>query len=316
MFKKPAVLKAATPLRSSARRAFISQLQSLYPALATASAEIIQQVVPTGLKQCGATTSSGQKAVLYTDESGKPLWFEVGHDAGSALQQSQQLHKEGGHSNHGSKKGSKPPPRLSEVLPTIYCLWIMPWLIPRLPTWPPVVEALLRGSSLMTPGLIPPPNTFPKELQEYEVRISEPSSSKEMEGEEEHPIVVKSQHDAPQKSSLVSITPYPSSVPLAVARLEIDMVDLCRRRAASEKGKAATTIHHYGDQLWELGGKGSPPEEKGFSGSTPVEKGLESNESTILERSLDEASLRDTIDEKLSKQTLDKKLDAEGKCHK
>ena len=226
MFRKPAALKPSTPLRSSARRAFVAHLQALYPVLAVVPPEVLQQVVPTGLKQCSATTSGNQKAVIYTDEHGVPLWFELGDNAGAALQQAQKKPDKNGQSSQAQ--------RLAEVIPTVYTLWFVPSLLPRLPTWPQIVDpTLLGGSALMIPGLIPPPNSFPEALNGGPSR--------------------------PPASSLIAITAYPSPVPLVVARLEMNMEDLCRKRAMGEKGKAATPIHTKGDHLWEMGGKKSAP---------------------------------------------------------
>ena len=225
MFKKPPTLKPSTPLRSSSRRAFLAHLQALYPALASAPADKILQVVPNGLKQCSAITSSNQKAIIYTDDKGKPLWFELGPNAGAALQQSQK----------NSSQAS--PSKLAEVFPTVYTLWILPNLLPRLPTWPQVMDpTLLSGSALMLPGLIPPPNTFPEAQQQDGVY--------------------------PPSHAIISITAYPATVPLVVARSEMDMKDLCAKRASGDKGKAATAIHTKGDYLWELGGKLSPPSQE------------------------------------------------------
>jgi predicted ribosome-associated RNA-binding protein Tma20 len=223
MFKKPPTLKPSTPLRSSSRRAFLAHLQALYPVLASAPVEKILQVVPNGLKQCIAITSAGQKAVIYTDDKGKPLWFELGVNAGAALQQAQKKSSQGSQS------------KLAEVFPTVYTLWILPNLLPRLPTWPQVMDpTLLSGSALMIPGLIPPPDTYP----EAEVKVYPPSNS------------------------IISITAYPSPVPLVVARSELDMKELCQKRSLGERGKAATAIHTKGDYLWEMGGKLSPPSQE------------------------------------------------------
>ncbi|UZJ52956.1 hypothetical protein CBS101457_002276 [Exobasidium rhododendri] len=228
MFKKPPVLKPSTPLRSSSRRGFLAHLQTLYPVLKNASPEVIQQVVPNGLKQCNATTSADQKAVIYSSDNGRPLWFEVGPNAGEALQQAQKK------SDRNGKQAQRE--NLAEIIPTVYVLWIVPNLLPRLPTWPQIVDpTLLAGSSLMIPGLIPAPHTFP---EGHESNVYPPSSS------------------------LVAITAYPEAVPLVLARLELDMKVICSKRASGEKGKAASTLHAMGDCLWEMGGKGAPPSQE------------------------------------------------------
>lgn len=288
MFKKPATLKPASPLRSSARRAFITHLQSLYPALAHATPEQIAEVVPNGLKQCGATTSGGHKAVIYTDEKGKPLWFEVGHEAGAALQQSQQQHKKQAHNGKG--KGNGVQSNLAEVIPTIYALWIMPNLLPRLPTWPQIVDpTLLGGSALMIPGLLPSPHTFPDNLQWREPAVPSDGTT---EGDKDEPS--SSGSNLPRKTSLVAITAYPSPVPLVIARLETDMQDIITKRASGEKGKAASTLHALGDQIWELGGKEDPPSDEEVQiRSNIVQQLTSSDASSNLEEGVEAVTLSD-----------------------
>ncbi|MCO5549617.1 hypothetical protein L7F22_003090 [Adiantum nelumboides] len=287
MFKKPATLKPASPLRSSARRAFITHLQSLYPALANATPEQIAEVVPNGLKQCGATTSGGHKAVIYTDEKGKPLWFEVGHEAGTALQQSQQQHKKQAHNGKG-KTNTNQQSDLAEVIPTIYALWLLPTLLPRLPTWPQIVDpTLLGGSALMIPGLLPSPHTFPDDLQWRAPAVSK-EEGKENESSSSGSVL-------PPKSSLVAITAYPSPVPLVIARLDTDMKDIISKRASGEKGKAASTLHALGDHIWELGGKVDPPsDEEVQARSTVAEQPLPDNVSSTLEKGVEAITLADT----------------------
>ncbi|PWN33590.1 uncharacterized protein FA14DRAFT_180229 [Meira miltonrushii] len=288
MFKKPATLKPASTLKSSARRAFITHLQSLYPALAHATPEQIAEVVPAGLKQCGATTSGGHKAVIYTDEKGKPLWFEVGHEAASALQQSQQQHKKQAHNGKG--KANNVQSNLAEVIPTIYALWLMPTLLPRLPTWPQIVDpTLLGGSALMIPGLLPSPHTFPDDLQ-----WREPAEQGDGTTEGDKDGSSSSGSSLPQKTSLVAITAYPSPVPLVIARLETDMKDIITKRASGEKGKAASTLHALGDHIWELGGKEDPPnDEEVQTRSAVVQQPPSDDAASNVEKGVESITLSD-----------------------
>jgi translation initiation factor 2D len=265
MFKKPPTLKPSTPLRSSSRRAFVAHLQALYPILALVEPEILLKVVPSGLKQCSALTSSGQKAVIYLDEHGKPLWFELGSEAGAALQQAQQ--KKGEKNGKPAQEKSK----MAEVFPTVYTLWVIPNLLPRLPTWPQIVDpTLFGGSALMIPGLIPPPHTFTDIAQDGAL---------------------------PPASSIIAITAYPSQIPLVVARSELDIKSICERRALGEKGKAAATIHAKGDYLWEMGGKGEEPSEEALRSSELSllrDKTVEGEkQSNSVEQMLNEVSLSD-----------------------
>lgn len=222
MFKRPPQTKPATPLRSSTRRQLLTILQQVYPILNSASPELIAEIVPEGIKQCSASNTNGVKVVLYTEpdkagKPGRPLWWEAGNDNGAWI---------------NNKKTANAA--LPEILPTIYSLWLVPNLLPVLPTWPQVIEsALLGGSALMVPGLIPSPHTFATTSA--------------------HPHL-------PTKSSLVAIAGHPSDVPQVLARLDLDMTQIVQLRAQGEKGKAATTLHAYKDGLWELGGKGSLPE--------------------------------------------------------
>ncbi|PWN18344.1 hypothetical protein BCV69DRAFT_285309 [Microstroma glucosiphilum] len=242
MFKRPPQTKPATPLRSSTRRHLLSHLLSLYPVLQHAPPELLAQLLPEGTKQGNALTSNGVKVLIYSEpdvgnKSGRALWFEAGSENGAWM-------------NAGKKSGSGPSKNgktaataavaapLYEVLPTMYTLWLVPNLLPVLPTWEQVINpALLGGSALMVPGLIPPPNTYAT------------SSA--------HP-------DLPRKNALVSIVAHPGNVPQVLARMEMEMVEVIRLREQGGKGKAAVVLHAYKDGLWSLGreeeGMGTLPE--------------------------------------------------------
>ncbi|PWN45492.1 hypothetical protein IE81DRAFT_364125 [Ceraceosorus guamensis] len=221
MFKKAPTIKPSTLVRSSNRRSLIAQLQSQFPAFASASPDLVLKLVPETLHQRNASTHADDKAVLYTDEKGRPLWFEIGNTAGKGAEKA------------GKGKGLSKV----EVIPTVYALWLLPTLLPRVPTESKLVasadSALMSGTSLMVPGFLPPPNTFP----------------------------ISSGSDLPRTGDLISITAQGSSVPLVVGKLEIDMKDIVERRSKGEKGKAVKILHTHWDELWALGGSKEPPSE-------------------------------------------------------
>jgi translation initiation factor 2D len=116
----------------------------------------------------------------------------------------------------------------------VYALWLLPTLLPRIPTEAKLLaspdSALMSGSSLMVPGLLPPPNTYPE-----------------------------SSGPPPKTNDFIAITAPDSDVPLVVGRAEMDVAEMVTRRAQGEKGKAIRILHTYWDELWTMGGKGAPP---------------------------------------------------------
>lgn len=215
MFKRPPTAKPATPLRSSSRRHLINHLNALYPVLTHCPPDLLPKVCPEQVKHFTATTSAGHKVVIYAGNDGTPWWWEAGNDAGSWI---------------SAKNSNKVP----DLLPSIHSLWLIPNLIPVIPTWPQVVDpALLGGSALMIPGLLPPPHTY---------KVSEA-----------HPRY-------PVKGQLVTIVAYPSNVPLVLARLEVDFKQAEQTRAEGGKGKAAVVLHCVGDGLADLARKSKAPE--------------------------------------------------------
>lgn len=263
MFKRAPQTKPATPLRSSTRRHLLSHLVSLYPVLAHAPPELIARLLPEGTKQCNALTSTGTKVLIYSEpdvgaKSGQALWFEAGSENGAWMNTA----KGGGRKSKASA--------LHEVLPTIYTLWLVPNLLPVLPTWAQVIDpALLGGSALMVPGLIPPPHTYA-------------SSST-------HPTI-------PPKNALVSIVAHPGNAPQVLARLEMDMQEVIKLREQGGKGKAAVVLHAYKDGLWGLGGAegmGTLPESvQPLESTSEVGEGEEEG-AEALNGAMAEASLND-----------------------
>ncbi|KAL5498230.1 hypothetical protein ACEPAH_2370 [Sanghuangporus vaninii] len=111
----------------------------------------------------------------------------------------------------------------NDLIPTVYTLWKRPRLLPHLSTPSAVIPVLQNGADLMAAGVV------------------------EMLG-------------TPVEGQLVSITQYvPGAVgpPLAVGRMAMPGA---RVREEDAKGKAVRVLHVYKDKLWEMGGKGEPPE--------------------------------------------------------
>ncbi|KAL5525212.1 hypothetical protein ACEPAF_9081 [Sanghuangporus sanghuang] len=111
----------------------------------------------------------------------------------------------------------------NDLIPTVYTLWKKPRLLPYLSTPSAVIPVLQNGADLMAAGVV------------------------EMLG-------------TPTEGHLVSVTQYiPGAVgpPLAVGRMAMPGA---RVREEDAKGKAVRILHVYKDRLWEMGGKGEPPE--------------------------------------------------------
>ncbi|CAD6976227.1 unnamed protein product [Tilletia controversa] len=259
MFKKSAQLKTSNPLKSSDRRKLLAHLQLAYPVLAHAPPQILARLVPDGLRVASALTSADDKCCFYTDDDGVPLWFELGAQVGVALSAAKGK-KSTKATAPGTKNGAGQPPRVEgEVIPTLYALWIHPFILPQLTTWAAVIDDhLLAGSALMVPGLCPPPHTFrPCPLQLPPASSASTSATASL--------AAPTTAELPRAHSLVAITQSDSFIPLVVARLELsgeNLIDL--RSQPGGKGKAARVVHSFRDTIWEMGGKVKPPAEADF----------------------------------------------------
>lgn len=268
MFKSSPTLKPSSPLRSSDRRKFIQNLQALYPSFKDASivdVELIQTLVPEGLRQANTTTSAGYKAILYSHPNGTPLWFSFSTGPESGLLQS----KNGSGGGNGKGKGNgngnaemESTPKV-EIIPTVYTLWLFPSLLPRVNTWNKVVQVCLGGSSLMAPGLLPEPHTFHSSSTSTSISHSNGKDSihsEQSESQSEEASSDQPSEDSIQPGSLISIVSYPSSIPLIVARSELSHQEMSEMKIKGGKGKAARIIHCYKDHLWSITKK-DPKEE-------------------------------------------------------
>ncbi|KAJ3760535.1 eukaryotic translation initiation factor SUI1 family protein [Lentinula raphanica] len=220
MFKKPVNdWKTSSPLRSSDRKKLRLKIASSY-SIDTAEADVL---VPEGILSVKFKSYLNDPGVAYLAPDGDrdPLWFSLG-------------------------KGSDAQREDALLIPTLYTLWKMPKLLPRLSTPKAVIPIISGGADLMIPGVIHCP-----------------------------PSLNEGQLVSICKYERVDIDGAPTpmlSVPLAVGRMAVGSDQL--QDSSQEKGKAVLVLHTWKDHLWELGSKKDVPP------SEPIktEDGAEENE--------------------------------------
>ncbi|KAE8232711.1 hypothetical protein CF326_g2246 [Tilletia indica] len=292
MFKKSAQLKTSNALKSSERRKLLAHLQAAYPVLAHAPQHILAKLVPDGLRQANALTSSEDKCCFYTDEDGVPLWFELGGHVGVALSSAKGNKRADNKSNKAGAGSNKTVD--GEVIPTLYALWIHPFILPQLPTWAVVIEDhLLGGSALMVPGLRLPPDTFRPCPLTFPDAASAPSGTESPSTS----TAVTSPTQLPSANSLVAITQSDSFVPLVVGRLELSGDKLIALRSQAGKGKAARVVHSYRDTIWEMGDKTKPPAESDFDLASLVQRPGEGSTAPDEDKGEASASAEGSVDQ-------------------
>ncbi|KAL9932885.1 hypothetical protein V8E36_008140 [Tilletia maclaganii] len=262
MFKKPPQLKTSSPLKSSERRKLLAHVQAAYPILAHAPADILARLVPDGLRQANALTSSDDKCSFFTDHDGVPLWFELGGHVGVALSAAK---------SNKNKPGSNQPQRIEgEIVPSLYALWIHPFILPHLPTWTTVIQDhMLGGSALMIPGLRLPPETF----RPLPVKLFADESVADDDARLSAAASAIPEPEQLRAHSLVAITPSDSLIPLVVGRLEVTGTKLIELRLQpGGKGKAAKVVHSYRDAIWEMGGKVKAPADADIDFASLIKK--------------------------------------------
>jgi len=150
-----------------------------------------------------------------------------------------------------------------KIYPTVYLLWENPKLVSRVKTFHHVIKILIGGADLMLPGLV---------VTENEDYYTKPFT----------------------KSQVVSVTTTDSNWPVAVG---FSLVDSNVLTVGHEnKGKGVIVNHVFGDHLWQMGKKTSPPK------GALVEEGDITNlgnkfDETIIVEQIDEES-QPTIEEK------------------
>ena len=113
--------KPETPLRSSDRRALVSEVETTFGV----SSDVAKALVPDGLLSCKAATHLDAPVVLYS-HGGDALWVRSGRDARDDD---------------------------AVLFPTLYTLARCPTLLPIIGTAPPVIAKLTTGADLMAPGV-------------------------------------------------------------------------------------------------------------------------------------------------------------------
>ncbi|EGG08825.1 uncharacterized protein MELLADRAFT_77268 [Melampsora larici-populina 98AG31] len=123
MFKRPHQTKPAAPISSSARRKLINEaISTFFTNLLPAHKQLLQQLMPEGLRMARVSTHLKNPLLLYTDLEGEPLWLKL--DKGEGI-----------------------------LVPSLYTILKFPSLLPILPTNQAVLEKLTGGADLMIPGV-------------------------------------------------------------------------------------------------------------------------------------------------------------------
>jgi len=115
-----------------------------------------------------------------------------------------------------------------KLYPTVYLLWELHRAVPRLKTHPHVIKILMGGADLMLPGVVV------TGAEDYIEKGFEPGDA-------------------------VSVVPTNSSWPVAVGHALVSSSTLLG--AEDKSGKGVTITHTFGDHLWQMGQKTSPPKE-------------------------------------------------------
>lgn len=80
MFKRPHQTKPAAPISSSARKKLINEACSAFfchNPLLPAQKNLVQKLIPEGLRMARVSTHLNNSLLLYTDMDGQPLWFKL-----------------------------------------------------------------------------------------------------------------------------------------------------------------------------------------------------------------------------------------------
>jgi predicted ribosome-associated RNA-binding protein Tma20 len=203
MFKKHTVAVAtSTPLKSSSARAFQKRLQQQFAALH--DDQVLQQLIPAR-STLHLDKLTQPKAHLYSINRQQPLFCDSSC----------------GKSAYSTNQVQQSAEDAIAIFPTIFALWQLPHLLPRLIVHSPVATKLIGGADLFAPGVI---------------RI-------------ESTTLV-------QRGSLVSICVAQNDAPFAVGQLLVDPNILKSQQA--REGKAVKIMHCYCDELWQYSDKSVP----------------------------------------------------------
>lgn len=133
------------------------------------------------------------------------------------------------------------------LYPSVYILWSLPELIPSLSTWSPVFEKLSNGADLMLPGVVIPYEGLPELVRNRPCSVN-------LEG---------------------------NAAAMAVGSTVMSNTDMI---SCGMKGKGINVKHCFGDHLWKVGDKSTPPHipVKGQADQEPTESQTEASAETNL----------------------------------
>ncbi|CAG8510747.1 10386_t:CDS:10, partial [Funneliformis caledonium] len=207
MFKKPSSnIKNFSLLRSSDRRRFKEEILKKFPSLESSLHTLTESTtditespinsffVPEHIQSAKFVSNAGTHGVIYITNEKQPIWFRIDKDKKDIL------------------------------VPCVYTLWKFPDMLPKIPTFTPVISKLTGGANLMIPGIAFPSEGLP-EVNEGE---------------------------------LVSIVIRDLNIPMAVGTMNISTKLL--KPGSTRKGVAVIIFHVFGDYLWSMGDRSSPPE--------------------------------------------------------
>lgn len=177
MFRKKAVAKPAANLKSTERKKLLKQVCATFGFNEEKlSSDVKNKIMPKDLRCAKIKLHSGDNGLLYS-EGEKPVWIEI----------------------------------RKTLVPTLFTLWEVPWLVPCLHTPKLTIERLQNGADLMAPGVFDP---LP---------------------------------DAKKGSAVGIVTVQNPYVPVAVGIAQVD----CTMIDDDMTGKAALTVNVIGDTVME-----------------------------------------------------------------
>lgn len=185
-FKKPFSRASCSNLSGSAQKKFKKQLLSDFPLL---SEDDVESIIP---KKSSITVDKlSNKRIVYYVDKGTPLFFDNTNGKG-------------------------------ELFPSVYCLWLLPHILPKLIVPWQVSKFIVGGADAMLPGIIGGlAGTF-------------------------------------QVGAKRSICCLGNDAPICVGVMDVSSSQV--DPSARNKGKGLVVVHHYGDTLWESGNRVNPNE--------------------------------------------------------
>ncbi|XP_075873543.1 eukaryotic translation initiation factor 2D-like, partial [Nelusetta ayraudi] len=186
MFVRPFRVKSNTAIKGSDRRKLKADITAAFPSL---SADELSNLIPNkeDLNIVKIYAHKGDAVTLYLMNK-NPLFFELE----------------------------------KQLYPTVYVLWRYPDILPKLKTWPLVVQKLVGGADLMLPGVVLP-SSGPPDMK---------------------------------RGDCCAVTVVGSRTPVAVGTAAVSSAEM---HSQGMKGKGVCVLHTYMDTLWAFGDKSNPP---------------------------------------------------------